>query len=297
MIKRRTFVKTGTISVLGVAAFGSVHWNGKSYTTGNPTTTDILGPFYRPGAPVRTNLVPEGSKGTPLKLTGTVFEDDGKTPLPEVTIEAWQCDENQHYDNTSDEYLFRGTTKTGKDGKYEFQTIIPVPYKATPNLWRPAHIHLLISSPSHQDLITQIYFKGDPHLDEDTSSTSPTAANRILDISEIKGTKIVEFDIVMAETFPLDDSVFQKLSGLYDLDQGMAEFYRQDDLLMVKRNGQISEGLVYKGNNTFEGAMGLSKVSFELRDDGGTIVTITTANFNDASKSRIIKGTKILKYG
>jgi len=69
------------------------------------------------------------------------------------------------------------------DGKYSFKTIVPVPYKASATSWRPAHIHLRVSSPNHQDLITQIYFKGDPYLDQDSSSASPLAVNRILDIT------------------------------------------------------------------------------------------------------------------
>ena len=137
MIKRRTFVKSGSLAAFGVAAFGTIHWNGTRYVANSPTTTDILGPFYRPGAPMRSNLVPPGSKGTPLQLSGTIFKQDGTTPLEGVTVEAWQCDENQYYDNTSDDYLFRGITKTNQDGKYHFDTIIPVPYEASPNSWRP----------------------------------------------------------------------------------------------------------------------------------------------------------------
>jgi protocatechuate 3,4-dioxygenase beta subunit len=289
-MKRRTFIKSSSLTAFSVAAFGTIHCNGNTYTGNNPTTTDILGPFYRPGAPMRSNLVTAGSKGTPMELVGTIFQTDGQTPQADVLIEAWQCDENQHYDNTSDEYFYRGATKTGKDGKYAFQTIIPVPYEAGPGSWRPAHIHLRVSSPTHQDLITQIYFQGDPHLDDDTSSSSPTAANRILKISESAGKKKVTFDVIMAQSIPLDDSVYSKISGLYDLDKGMVEFYREDDLLMMKRNGQISEGLVYKGNNSFEGALGWRKVKFELLPEGGTKATISQG-------SNTLEGTKVLKYG
>ena len=59
-----------------------------------------------------------------MHLIGTVYQKDGKTPLANTLIEAWQCDENEHYDNTSDEYLFRGAVKTDIDGKYAFKTIL-----------------------------------------------------------------------------------------------------------------------------------------------------------------------------
>ena len=172
-MKRRSFLKQSTLSAFSIATVGTIHWNGKSFEGNNPTTTDILGPFYRPGCPIRTNLVPAGSNGVPMTLEGTVYQTDGQTPQSNVLIEAWQCDENEVYDNTSDDYLFRGATKTGKNGKYYFHTIVPVPYEASEDSWRPAHIHLRISSPSHQDLITQIYFKGDPHINEDSSSCLP----------------------------------------------------------------------------------------------------------------------------
>ena len=289
-MERRTFIKSSTLTAFSVAAFGTIHCDGKNFTGNNPTTTDILGPFYRPGAPMRTNLVPAGSKGVPLNLIGTVYHPDGSTPHGDVLVEAWQCDENEHYDNTSDDYLFRGMTKTNNQGKYSFQTIVPVPYEASPDSWRPAHIHLRVSSPTHQDLITQIYFKGDPHLDSDSSSSSPTAINRILKITEKEGVKNVTFDVIMAQSIPLDDAVYNKISGLYELNDGMVEFYREDDLLMMKRNGQISEGLIYQGNNTFEGAMGWRKVRFELLDNGGITAKLSQG-------SRTLEGTKILKYG
>ena len=63
-------------------------------------------------------------------------------------------------------------------------------------LTRPAHIHMRISGTTIQDLVTQIYFKGDKYIDEDTSSSDPRSLNRILDISKNdKNEKVVKFDI------------------------------------------------------------------------------------------------------
>ena len=294
-MKRRTFVKTSTLTAFSIATIGSIHWNGKSFVGDNTTTTDILGPFYRPGAPMRSNLIPAGSKGEVLELSGTVFQKDAKTPIENVLIEAWQCDANENYDNTSDAYLFRGAVKSDKKGNYSFKTIVPVPYKTSATSWRPAHIHLRVSSPNHQDLITQIYFKGDAHLSEDTSSSSPQSANRILEITKnTSGVKVVKFNIVMADTFPLSDEGYNKLCGLYALDRdGNAEFYRQDDLLFIKFNGQVWDGLAYKGNNLFEGGLGDLKTQFDLGADGSVKAKIT-------SKGRTAveswEGTKFLKY-
>ncbi len=48
-MKRRTFVKNSTLTAFSIAAFGAIHWNGKIFEGDTITTSDILGPFYRPG--------------------------------------------------------------------------------------------------------------------------------------------------------------------------------------------------------------------------------------------------------
>jgi hypothetical protein len=175
---------------------------------------------------------------------------------------------------------------------------VPVSYKATETSWRPAHIHLRISSANHQDLITQIYFKGDPYLTKDSSSSAPDAVNRILEITKnSKNEKTVKFTIVMAEAFPLNDEGFTRICGLYELGKkGNAEFRREDDLLFLKFNGQLVEALAYKGNNTFEGGVGYIKVKFELVASGETKVTISKNDFDDFSKVQTFEGVKFLKY-
>ena len=47
---------------LSVGVFGKIRWDGEKYVGNDPTTTDILGPFYRPGAPFKTDLVQAGTK-------------------------------------------------------------------------------------------------------------------------------------------------------------------------------------------------------------------------------------------
>lgn len=298
-MKRRTFLRNTSLFAFSMGAFGSISWNGKNYEGDSATTTDILGPFYRPGTPLRNNIIPSGSTGEVMHLSGTLFNKDGNTPLSDALIEIWQCDENQVYDNTSDDYRFRGAMKTGKDGKYYFKTIVPVAYKTSETDWRPAHIHLRVSSPDCQDLISQIYFKGDPHLSEDSSSSSPLSVNRILDISENKdGEREVFFDIVMRETFPLDPSMYDKIAGLYKLERGNAEFIQEGDLLFLKINGQLQEGLSYVGNNTFQGGLGYVKSRFELLPDGGSKVIITLGDYDggDLAKVKTIEGERFLKY-
>jgi protocatechuate 3,4-dioxygenase beta subunit len=297
-MKRRDFIKLTALTAVAISASGFISFNGKQYVGCCETTTDILGPFYRPGAPIRTNIIPAGSKGDVMNLYGTIFQKNGKTPLGNTLIEVWQCDQNEHYDNTSDDYLFRGAVKTSKDGKYSFKTIVPVPYRDEDG-WRPAHIHFRISSADHQDLITQIYFEGDPHIAEDTAAASPQSVHRILEIKKNSSNEnAVKFDVVMGKSFPLDATVYRKITGLYKLNSGMAEFYHQDDLLFLKLNGQIMEGLVYKGDNSFEGGMAFNKVKFELLSNGDVKAKITMWDSWSADNKylRTYDGIKVIKY-
>lgn len=292
-MQRRAFIRTTSLVAMSVSAFGAVRWDGNMYVGDSPTTTDILGPFYRPGAPMRSNLIPPGSNGIPLNLSGTIFSHDGKTRLSNVLVEIWQCDEKEYYDNTSDDYRFRGAVKTGKDGRYEFRTIVPVPYKANPtddSSWRPAHIHMRVSSSNQQDLVTQIYFEGDKYNEKDRSSSAPEAVNRILKISKnASGESTVTFDVVMSKEFPLDAAVYEKITGLYKMDNMTVEFIKSDDLLFIKINGQLVSSVAYVGNNSFEGAMGYPKVKFELLPQGVVKANVTNRNAS-------FSGERFLKY-
>jgi len=293
-MKRRNFIQKSSMMAFAVSAFGGIIWDGKRFVGNSPTTTDILGPFYRPGSPMRSNIIPANSKGIPMNLAGTIFDENDNMPLKNTLVEIWQCDEKQHYDNTSESYVFRGAVKTGGDGKYYFKTIVPVPYKASPNdesSWRPAHIHMRVSVAKQQDLITQIYFKGDQYIPNDTWASAPGAENRVLEIvKNNKGEQAVTFDVVLRKEYPLDDSVYDKITGIYEMDdKSNIEFIKNDDLLFLKRNGQLLEGMRYIGDNTFEGGIGNPKVTFQLLDKANTKAVVSFYG-------KTINGEKFLKY-
>ncbi len=294
-MQRRTFIKNSTLTVLSVSSFGVLSWNGKNFEGDTPTTTDILGPFYRPNSPLRTNLRLVNSNGTPIVLKGYIFKDDGKTPINNALVEIWHCDENEVYDNATDEYKYRGGQKTKANGKYEFKSILPVPYKADPKdeaSWRPAHIHMRISVPNQQDLITRLYFKDGKYVDTDKWASDPKAVNRILSVPKNNsGESEIVFNVIMSKEIPLDKKVYDQITGLYDMGKGLfIEFIKNDDLLFVKRNGQLIADIKYIGNNAFEGGIGFPKATFELLPDGTTKVTVVTSTKTSYS------GTKFLKY-
>ena len=296
-MERRAFVKNTSLAAAAIAVFGNIKWaNGKPIGD-SPTTTDILGPYYRPGAPIRTNINPEGFTGVSLHLSGTIFKDDGKTRFQNCLVEIWQCNHKGEYDNLSDDYIYRGATRTGEDGSYHFISTYPTAYMidSANNKYRPSHIHMRVEGGTgERELITQVYFKGDPHLETDPSSSSPAAINRILGTrTNSKGEIVVDFDVVMNKEFPLDNAVFGMLTGLYDTgNDSRVEFFRKGDLLYTKWNGQILDALYYQGNNSFEDGMG-EKVQFELGEGGAVKVSIT---YTENGVSKTTKGTRILKY-
>ena len=296
-MQRRTFIKNSTLTVISVSAFGALNWNGKNFEGDTPTTTDILGPFYRPGAPLRSNLRLVNSTGTPIVLKGKIFREDGKTSINNAFVEIWHCDENEVYDNTSDEYKYRGGQRTKADGKYEFKSVMPVPYKANPNIeasWRPAHILMRVSVPGHLDFLTQIYFKGGKYVNTDRWASAPQAVNRILTVGKNNaGESEIVFNIIMSKEIPLDKKVYDKITGLYDVgDNNFIEFTKNDDLLFMKQNGQLWASLKYIGNNTFEGGTGSPKATFELQKDDTVKVVVVT----EIPTTKTYNGTKYLKY-
>lgn len=159
------------------------------------TTDDILGPFYRVNAPFRSDLTIPNQQGQVIFLRGKTIADDCATPIGGAIVDIWHAGYDGVYDNTSSDYLYRGRFLTNKDGSYEFKTIIPGRY-LNGNTYRPSHFHLRVTAPGYEELISQLYFDGDPFIDSDPWASSPAATLRILTPQDLgNGTKEVYFDI------------------------------------------------------------------------------------------------------
>jgi catechol 1,2-dioxygenase len=133
-----------------------------------PTEDNIIGPYFREGAPFRAKVTPPLIKGVTLLIRGRVWGFDTKKPLSGVILDIWQADADGRYDNDDPNkppakgvYVNRTRVITDETGYYEFETIHPGAYKTSPTTWRPAHIHYLVRRPGYANLITQLYFKGD----------------------------------------------------------------------------------------------------------------------------------------
>jgi protocatechuate 3,4-dioxygenase beta subunit len=134
------------------------------------TEDNILGPFYRKGALFRGKVTPPLEPGVVLLIQGRVWGFDTKKPLASAVLDLWQADEKGRYDNddpakppAANEFKNRARLITDEDGRYEYETIHPGPYKLDAETWRPCHIHYLVRAKGYKQLVTQLYFEGDPH--------------------------------------------------------------------------------------------------------------------------------------
>jgi catechol 1,2-dioxygenase len=170
-----------------------------------PTADNILGHFHRPGAPFRAKITPPLEPGDVLLITGRVWAFDTKKPIASAVLDVWQANAKGRYDNddprnppAKDVFKNRARLITDENGYYEYETIRPGAYKTGPEAWRPSHIHYLIRARGYKQLITQLYFKGDPHNAKDQF----IKASLIIEPRKMKGEggayEQGVFDIVLA---------------------------------------------------------------------------------------------------
>jgi catechol 1,2-dioxygenase len=150
------------------------------------TESNVEGPFYIADAPLlaRPYVLPrrEDEPGEILVFSGSVTSTDG-SPLAGALIDVWQdngAGEYSHFHPGVPENNLRGRLVADADGRFEFETVLPVPYEIPTNgatgqllratgrsAFRPAHVHFKLSHESARPLTTQVYFAGDPWLDND----------------------------------------------------------------------------------------------------------------------------------
>ena len=128
------------------------------------------------------------------------MKSDCVSPAENALVEIWHCNTKGEYDNESDEFKHRAKWYTNKNGEYSFKTILPGKY-LNGKLYRPAHIHFRITEKDSSELISQVYFQGDPHISEDPWASQKKAEFRILPIrlEDTNGNLTVTFDITLKD--------------------------------------------------------------------------------------------------
>lgn len=112
-----------------------------------------------------------------IKVTGIIYEQDGKTPAKDVVLYIYHTNESGIYKASSSETgwgkrhgSLRGWIVTDIDGRYTFYTLKPGAY---PGRTFAAHIHpVILESDGKYYYIEDYYFEGDEFLTEKEKSPS-----------------------------------------------------------------------------------------------------------------------------
>ncbi len=126
---------------------------------------------YDPKTISSVATLPEFATTEPkLKLTGMVYLPDGKTPAEGVILYIYHTDRNGVYPargssvgSEQQHGKIRGWVRTGKDGRYTFNTFRPAGY---PGGRAPEHVHVILAEPSGK-----YYWVNDFFFDDDRNVT------------------------------------------------------------------------------------------------------------------------------
>jgi catechol 1,2-dioxygenase len=133
-----------------------------------PTASALLGPFYRPNAPLRaigsSILLSPTPQCQQALLHGRVLDHVTDRPIANAILDVWLTAPDGTYEGQNPagsahaEGNLRGRFETGADGVYEIYAIKPTAYPIPVDgpagkvlsildrgAWRPAHVHFLVS--------------------------------------------------------------------------------------------------------------------------------------------------------
>lgn len=152
---------------------------------GNTTPRTIEGPLYVAGAPESkgfARLSGDDEVGEDLVMEGRVLDESGQ-PLRNALVEVWHANHLGNYsyfDASQPDFNLRRSIRTDDEGRYCFQSVLPIGYSVPPNGTtdkilkklgrhgtRPAHIHFFVTADGFRKLTTQINIDGDPYLWDD----------------------------------------------------------------------------------------------------------------------------------
>ena len=140
--------------------------------------------------------IANGAAGEPAFYSGRLLNVDG-APIAGGMLDVWSGDGEGTYDlqmPDQTEMLCRGRFRTDAEGRYWFRSIRPTFYPVPtdgpvgdmlrkmgrqPN--RPGHIHMIVSAPGYETVVTHLFVAGTPYLDSDP-------------VFAVKDSLIVEFE-------------------------------------------------------------------------------------------------------
>lgn len=220
---RRSLLKHGLFAGLVGACYATMN-RAVAEKLFTATPEEIEGPFY----PV-THLSDQDhdltrihgkagmAQGKHILVTGAVIDKQGR-PIEQARVEIWQANAAGRYRHLYDpnpapiDPNFQGyaVVSTDVDGVFLFKTVIPGAYPASKHWVRPPHIHFKVSHQGYSQLITQMYFPGNPLNASDLLLNDKSSRERKLMIAQKKASsgdlEVYEYFIVLRET-EIDQSI------------------------------------------------------------------------------------------
>ena len=143
-----------------------------------------------------------------LKLTGTVYKADGKTPAEDVIVYIYQTNRKGIYERKGDEAgwarrhgFIRGWVKTESNGRYTFYTFRPGAY---PRRNVPEHIHVTVKEPGKNEYyLDDFVFDDDPLLSKSQRNGLRNRGGSGISIPLMQnGIRTIERDLILGLNIP-----------------------------------------------------------------------------------------------
>jgi len=147
-------------------------------------------------------------KNPKLKISGTVFNSDGKTPAENVILYVYQTGRDSIYEPSNNPIgwekrhgKFRGWLKTNAAGSYTLYTFRPTPY---PLAQESEHIHMYVKETDKiAYYIDNFIFLDDPTLKKETiDSQKMRGGSGLIKLTEDNGMLIGKRDIILGLNIP-----------------------------------------------------------------------------------------------
>ena len=159
--------------------------------------------------PKSIDSLPEYSQSNPkLKISGTVYKSDGKTPAENVILYIYHTNRDSIYQPSENPIGWetrhgknRGWLKTDVNGKYTFYTFRPTPY---PQVQESEHIHIYVVEPNKIPYYFDNYmFLDDPTLTQDAiDSQQRRGGTGLINLSKHNGLLIGRRDLILGLNIP-----------------------------------------------------------------------------------------------
>ena len=169
------------------------------------TTSQTVGPYLHIGLTwlIIENLVNARVPGERVSIEGRVTDGDGK-PVNDALVEIWQADSRGRYGSKA----FRGFGRSATDdqGRYRFQTIKPGRVPGPDGKLQAPHILAVIFMRGQlKQLVSRIYFPGDPANATDPVLKLVPAERRATLLAKKKGPGKLEWNVILQGR---DETVF-----------------------------------------------------------------------------------------